>query len=293
MRALSVRWQSRLGSWSLLCARDQGERWDHHDDDSRIERVDDAVGNKGRSFSLGGIYWCVQRSTYALLKQPPRAPARAYPKGVSCCGACFDCTAMGSGEWGMTSRESEHKYMLALQVRVRIVNSHMSVDQTGLSISESRPTPQHASRPSSNPAFIHSFSSTFINNNTSNPSSPFLSCVPRAPTPSNNPPSSSGTIQENDSALRRATNKNTSPSPPPPPASKRSHLQSFSERPRARTGANVNQSPNADQNGVSLDSDRILYERTTCGDATCKVALGAVRCSNERSSGANNSGKYT
>ena len=32
---------------------------------------------------------------YALLKQPPRAPARAYPKGVICFGgACFDCMAM-------------------------------------------------------------------------------------------------------------------------------------------------------------------------------------------------------
>ena len=38
--------------------------------------------------------------TYALLKQPPRAPARAYPKGVSCFGgACFDCMAMKLEEW--------------------------------------------------------------------------------------------------------------------------------------------------------------------------------------------------
>ena len=43
--------------------------------------------------------------TYALLKQPPRAPARAYPKGVSCCGgACFDCTAIESGADGVGGR---------------------------------------------------------------------------------------------------------------------------------------------------------------------------------------------
>jgi hypothetical protein len=47
-----------------------------------------------------------RKSTYALLKQPPRAPASAYPKGVSCCGgACFDCTAMGSGTSEVGRRE--------------------------------------------------------------------------------------------------------------------------------------------------------------------------------------------
>ena len=140
--------------------------------------------------------------------------------------------------------------------------------------------------------YIHS--STLISNNISNPSSPFLSSVPRAPTPSNNATSSSGTIQENDSDLRRATNKNTSPSPP---LSKRSQLLLLSsERARTSTGVNVNHSPNADQKGASLDNERILYERITCGETgggKVWIGTGAVRCSNVRSSGPISSGKYT
>jgi len=143
---------------------------------------------------------------------------------------------------------------------------------------------------------IHScyqHSSTLISNNISNPSSPFLSSVPHAPTPSNNATSSSGTIQEKDSDLRRATNKNTSPSPQ---LSKRSHLLLLpSERARTSTGVNVNQSPNADQKGVSLDNERILYERITCGETGVEVWIGTgvVRCNNVRSSGPISSGKYT
>jgi hypothetical protein len=80
----------------------------------------------------------------------------------------------------------------------------------------------------------------------------------------------------------------------PPPLSKRSHLLLLSfERARTRTGVNVNQSPNADQKGVSLDNERIVYERITCGETAGKVGTGAVRCSNVRSSGTASSGKYT
>jgi hypothetical protein len=141
------------------------------------------------------------------------------------------------------------------------------------------------------PTAYSTYSSTLNSNNTSNSSSPFLSSVPRAPTPSNNATSSSGTVHENDSNLRWATNKNISPSPP---LSKRSHLPLSSfERARTSTGVNVNQSPNADQKGVSLDNERILYVRTTCGETTGKVGIGAVRCSNVRSSGGVSSGKYT
>jgi hypothetical protein len=142
--------------------------------------------------------------------------------------------------------------------------------------------------------YTHIHSPTLISNNISNPSSPFLSSVPRPPTPSNNATSSSGTIQENDSDLRRATNKNTSPSPP---LSKRSHLLLLSsECARTSTGVNVNQSPNADQKGASLDNERTLYERITCGETSTGevwIGTGAVRCSNVRSSGPISSGKYT
>ena len=61
-------------------------------------------------------------------------------------------------------------------------------------------------------------------------------------------------------------------------------------------GINVNQSPNADQKGASLDNERILYERITCGETRSGevwIGAGAVRCSNVRSSGPISSGKYT
>jgi hypothetical protein len=38
-------------------------------------------------------------STYALLKQPPRAPEWVYPVSY-CGGACFDCTAMEMARLG-------------------------------------------------------------------------------------------------------------------------------------------------------------------------------------------------
>ena len=104
------------------------------------------------------------------------------------------------------------------------------------------------------------FYSSPMSKNSSNASSPFLSDVPHAPTPSNNATSSSGTVQKNDSGLRRATNTNTSPSPPAP---RRSHLLSSKCALRTSTGTIVNHSPNADQKVASLDNKRILYEMTT------------------------------
>src|SRR6266404_2440127 len=129
--------------------------------------------------------------------------------------------------------------------------------------------------------------STFISKSNSNTSSLFLSCVPHPPTPSNNAASSSGTDQLNDSGLRRALNTNTSSFPL---ALMRSQLLSPA-RVRTRTGANVNQSPKALQKGVSIVSERILYEITIWRSAT--ASPGVVRCSSVRSNGANNSGKYT
>ena len=43
------------------------------------------------------------RGTYALLKHPPRAPASAYPNGVSCVG--FDIE--GDGETSVMQRRME------------------------------------------------------------------------------------------------------------------------------------------------------------------------------------------
>jgi hypothetical protein len=132
------------------------------------------------------------------------------------------------------------------------------------------------------------YSSTPISKKSSNASSLFLSSVPHAPTPSNNAASSSGTDQANDSGLRRAVNTNTSPSPAAP---RRSHLPLPPERVRTRTGANVNQSPNADQNAISFVSERILYEMTIRGSVARAVV--AVRWSSVRSNGASSSRKYT
>ena len=138
-----------------------------------------------------------------------------------------------------------------------------------------------------------------MSSSVSNVSSLFREELPRAPTPASSSASSSGISHAIDSRLRRPTKMNTSSSPPAPnldhaSAPSSSSLSDDAIR-RARTGSNENQSPNADQNGVSFDRLLILYEMIICGQrsgALSDTNGGPVRCSKLRRSGARSSGKY-
>jgi hypothetical protein len=57
----------------------------------------------------------VDKNTHAVLKQPPRAPARAAAKGVSC-GRGFDCTDMEEEGKGATVYRGEEQPMMELEV---------------------------------------------------------------------------------------------------------------------------------------------------------------------------------
>ena len=107
--------------------------------------------------------------------------------------------------------------------------------------------------------YCYFISSSFIaiNNKLSKVSSPFLVPVCH---PANKSESLAGISQWNDSGLRRATKMKTT-------SSESEGLKRFQEPclRRARTGENSNQRPNADQNGISLDRLRILYDMIIFG----------------------------
>lgn len=142
-----------------------------------------------------------------------------------------------------------------------------------------------------------SMDSIVINSIVSNVSSALLPEFPYAPTPLSNSSSLSGTVQTNDSARRCATNTKVLSSSAV--GVNRLHVRSVRSESciatfLTSTGENENQSPNADQKGVSFARLRILYEMMRMGPLPlCDRKGVVVRCNSVRRRGANSAGKYT
>jgi hypothetical protein len=113
----------------------------------------------------------------------------------------------------------------------------------------------------------------------SNVSSLFLLHVPHAPTPPSRSTSSDGIVQFNDSGRLRPTKMNAKSPSPPMSDPNRCHSESkFASILRAITGSNENHRPNADQNGVSLERLRILYDMMIRGcNSKMETEGGEVR----------------
>jgi hypothetical protein len=101
-----------------------------------------------------------------------------------------------------------------------------------------------------------------MKSNVSNVSSLFLPHVPLAPTPPSKSIFSDGIVQLSDSGRLRATKMNARSLSTPISDPNRCHSESelFASIFRAITGSNENHRPNADQNGVSLERLRTLYD---------------------------------